>query len=78
MLAADSPVSHGAKPIKLSGSFKFTEGPIVDAEGNVYFTDQPNDRIHFLSAEGKPSTFLEPADRSNGLSSTVPTTSVSK
>lgn len=67
MLAADSPVSPGAKPIKLSGGFKFTEGPTVDADGNVYFTDQPNDRIHIWSIEGKLSTFLEPAGRSNGL-----------
>ncbi len=67
MLAADSPVSPGAKPVKLSGGFKFTEGPTVDAEGNVYFTDQPNDRIHIWSTEGKLSTFLEPAGRSNGL-----------
>jgi len=67
MLAADSPVATGAKPVKLSGAFKFTEGPAVDADGNVYFTDQPNDRIHIWSADGKLSTFLEPAGRSNGL-----------
>ena len=67
MLAADSPVAPGAKPVKLADGFKFTEGPAVDAEGNVYFTDQPNDRIHMWSTEGKLSTFLEPAGRSNGL-----------
>ena len=26
--------------------FSFTEGPAVDKQGNVYFTDQPNDKIY--------------------------------
>ena len=33
----------------------------------MYFTDQPNDRILKWSVDGKLSTFLEPAGRSNGL-----------
>ena len=67
--AADepSPVAPGAKLVKLAGGFKFTEGPAPDAEGNVYFTDQPNDRIHIWSTDGKLSTFMEPCGRSNGL-----------
>jgi gluconolactonase len=52
---------------KLAGDFKFTEGPAVDANGNVFFTDQPNDRIMKWSVEGKLSTFLKPCGRSNGL-----------
>ena len=64
----DSPVAPGAKLEKLAGGFKFTEGPAPDAEGNVYFTDQPNDRIHIWSTAGKLSTFMEPCGRSNGLS----------
>jgi gluconolactonase len=72
-LAADqdfssSPVvAPGAKLEKLAGGFAFTEGPASDAEGNVFFTDQPNDRIHKWSVDGKLSTFLEPCGRSNGL-----------
>lgn len=62
-----SPVPPGAKVVKLAGGFAFTEGPAPDAEGNVYFTDQPNDRIHVWSVDGKLGTFLEPAGRSNGL-----------
>jgi gluconolactonase len=63
-----SPVADGAKPEKVSDAFRFTEGPAPDAAGNVYFTDQPNDRIHVWSAaDGKISTFLEPCGRSNGL-----------
>jgi|GEM_PF-166779 len=63
----ESPVADGAKLVKLAGGFKFTEGPAPDAEGNVYFTDQPNDRILKWSTDGKLSTFMEPCGRSNGL-----------
>jgi len=62
-----SPVADGAVPEKLAGGFAFTEGPAPDAAGNVYFTDQPNDRIHKWSTDGKLTTFLEPCGRSNGL-----------
>jgi sialate O-acetylesterase len=58
---------RGARLEKLSGEFKFTEGPASDADGNVYFTDQPNDRILKWSTDGKLSTFLQPCGRSNGL-----------
>ncbi len=57
----------GAKLEKLAGGFLFTEGATADAEGNVYFTDQPNDRIHKWSIDGKLSTFMEPCGRSNGM-----------
>jgi gluconolactonase len=46
---------------------KFTEGPAADAAGNVYFTDQPNDRIMRVDLMGKVTEFLKPAGRSNGL-----------
>ncbi len=60
-------IAPGAKLEKLAGGFKFTEGPSCDKEGNVYFTDQPNNRILKWSVDGKLSTFLEPAGRANGL-----------
>lgn len=60
-------VQPGAKVEKLSGEFDFTEGPACDAEGNVYFTDQPNDRIMIWSVDDKLSTFMQPSGRSNGL-----------
>jgi gluconolactonase len=63
----DSPIAPGAKLEKLSGDFAFTEGPAADAEGNVFFTDQPNDRILKWGVDGKLSTFLKPCGRSNGL-----------
>jgi len=65
---AQGVVEPGAKLQKLSGEFKFTEGPASDAEGNVYFTDQPNDRIVKWSAsDGKLTDWLKPCGRSNGL-----------
>ena len=57
----------GAKLEKLSGDFKFTEGPTCDAAGNVFFTDQPNDRIMKWSVDGQLSVFKQPAGRSNGM-----------
>jgi gluconolactonase len=67
VVAADGPFDPAAKVEKLAGGFKFTEGCASDKDGNVYFTDQPNDRIHMWSADGKLSTFLEKSGRSNGL-----------
>src|SRR5437764_11911816 len=64
----DSPVlAPGAKLEKLADGFAFTEGPAADAQGNVFFTDQPNDRILKWGTDGKLSTFLQPCGRSNGL-----------
>jgi len=64
---ADGVIAPGAKLEKLADGFKFTEGPAADAEGNVFFTDQPNDRIMKWSIDGKLSTFLPVSGRSNGL-----------
>jgi gluconolactonase len=61
-------IAPGAKLEKLAGGFVFTEGPAVDPEGNVYFTDQPNDRIVRWDAKtGETSDWLKPAGRANGL-----------
>ena len=38
-----SAVAPGATLQKLCGGFSFTEGPAADADGSVFFTDQPND-----------------------------------
>ena len=61
-------LAPGATLQKLAGDFSFTEGPACDARGNVFFTDQPNDRILEWSTEGKLSTFMHPCGRANGLS----------
>jgi len=65
--AEGSVIAPGAKLEKLAGGFEFTEGPTSDRDGNVFFTDQPNNRILKWSVDGKLSTFLQPAGRSNGM-----------
>lgn len=53
---------------KMGDGFRFTEGPAVDTKGNVYFTDQPNDRIMMWNAKtGEITTFSDDAGRSNGM-----------
>ena len=67
LLAQSSIIAPGAKVELLADGFKFTEGPASDKAGNVYFTDQPNDKILIWSVDGKLSTFMEKSGRSNGL-----------
>lgn len=64
---ADDIVAPGAELQKLADGFSFTEGPAADAAGNVYFTDQPNDRIMKWSTTGELTTFMQPSGRSNGM-----------
>jgi gluconolactonase len=52
-LAEAGVVAEGAKVEKLAGGFEFTEGPAADAQGNVFFSDIPNNRIHKWSLDGK-------------------------
>ena len=72
--AAPAPASQtagirapGAVLVKLSGDLQFAEGPTCDPAGNVFFTDQPNNRIMKWSLDGKLSVFLQPAGRANGM-----------
>jgi len=60
-------IAPGAKVEKLADGFLFTEGPAVDRQGNVFFTDQPNDRILKWSTDGKLSIFLDKTGRANGM-----------
>ncbi|MGB8489940.1 MAG: SMP-30/gluconolactonase/LRE family protein [Bacteroidales bacterium] len=60
-------LKKGAKLEKLAGDFSFTEGPTADKAGNVFFTDQPNDRIMEWSTRGVLSTYMQPSGRSNGM-----------
>ncbi len=69
LVAADSSIiAPGATLQKLAGEYAFTEGPAADPDGNVYFTDQPNDRIvKWIAASGSTVDWLKPAGRANGL-----------
>jgi gluconolactonase len=60
-------IAPGTALEKLADGFAFTEGPASDTRGNVFFTDQPNDRILEWGVEGKLSTFKQPCGRANGL-----------
>ncbi|HTE34756.1 MAG TPA: SMP-30/gluconolactonase/LRE family protein [Chryseolinea sp.] len=60
-------VADGATLVKAGTDYLFTEGPAVDSQGNVFFTDQPNDRILKWSPGGTISVFMQGAGRSNGL-----------
>ena len=52
----------------LAQGFSFTEGPAVDKHGNIFFTDQPNDKIYkWDAATGMTTTFLTGTGRSNGM-----------
>jgi gluconolactonase len=68
MAAESKIIAPGEAPKKLSDQFEFTEGPACDAEGNIFFTDQPKDRIMKWSVDGKLTTFMQPCGRANGLS----------
>lgn len=66
-MASASIIAPGAQVQKILTGYSFTEGPAVDAAGNLFFTDQPNDRIMKLSTDGTVSVFLSPCGRANGL-----------
>ena len=52
----------------LARDFGFSEGPAVDKLGNIYFTDQPNDKIFKWDVSTNTlSTFLIGTGRSNGM-----------
>jgi gluconolactonase len=54
-------------PTLVSKQFSFTEGASVDKKGNVFFTDQPNNKIWEYDTNGKITLFLDSAGRSNGM-----------
>lgn len=60
-------IKKNAKLQLVSEQFKFTEGPAVDKQGNVFFTDQPNNHIWKYDTNGELSLFKDNAGRSNGL-----------
>jgi len=66
-VSPDSILAPGAKLQLISNQFSFTEGAAVDKAGNVFFTDQPNDKIWKYSIDGKLSVFKDKAGRSNGM-----------
>lgn len=60
-------LAKGAKLNQVSNQFSFTEGPAADRKGNVYFTDQPNNKIFKWNTGGSIELFMDSCGRSNGL-----------
>ncbi len=49
-----------------AASIAFTEGPAVDVEGNVFFSDIVNNRIMKRAPDGRVSVFRNDSGRTNG------------
>ena len=60
------PLPEGAEPVHAATTLVFTEGPAVDADGTLYFSDIENNRILKLAPDGTRSVFREPSGRTNG------------
>lgn len=64
----DDIIKENAKVEQVATGFKFTEGPVNDAKGNIYFTDIPNNHIHKWDiSEKRLSLFLKDSGGANGL-----------
>jgi gluconolactonase len=62
----DSLMVPGAEPRLIASQFSFTEGASVDRKGNVFFTDQPNNKIWEYDVDGRLTLWMDSAGRSNG------------
>lgn len=51
----------------VSSGHTFTEGPAVGPDGQLAFTDIPNNRIHMIDADGTAKVFAEDSGGANGL-----------
>ena len=60
-------VPKASQQPEIATTVAFTEGPTVDRDGNVYFTDIINQRIMKLGADGVLSTYRENSNAANGL-----------
>lgn len=61
-------IAAGEQVQKLGEGYSFTEGPVANKAGDVFFTDQPNNKIiRWEAATGSFSVFLDKAGRSNGM-----------
>src|SRR5262245_22562819 len=67
IVGAIVPPSASAQQPEIAIAVAFTEGPTVDRDGNVYFTEMVAQRIMKLSAKGVLTTFRENSNGANGL-----------
>lgn len=63
-----SPIPPNAVLERVFQGCAFAEGPAADAEGNVFFSDCPNNRILvYRPATGQTEVWHEPSLRANGM-----------
>lgn len=60
-------IEPGATLQKLAGGFAYTEGATCDKAGNIFFVDQPNNRIMEWTTSGHLSVFMHPSGHANGM-----------
>ena len=62
------PIPANARLIRLFNGCTFAEGPAADADGNVYFSDCPENRIFvYRPSTGETEIWLQPSGRANGM-----------
>ncbi len=66
-LPAEEILAPGSKVTKIAGDCKFTEGPAVGPDGNLYWSDGRNDRIMRRTPDGKVSVYMQPCGVTNGM-----------
>lgn len=65
--AKANPILAEAKLEKVASGCRFTEGPAADAEGNLFFTDSPNNRIMVLRPDGTSEVWNKDSRDANGM-----------
>ncbi|MDR2910779.1 MAG: SMP-30/gluconolactonase/LRE family protein [Bacteroidales bacterium] len=60
-------IAPGAEIVRAGTGYGFTEGPAVDKDGKIYFSDQINDRIYIWEEGKECSLWLEGTYRANGM-----------
>jgi gluconolactonase len=56
-----------AQEVEVATIVAFTEGPTVDGDGNVFFTETTSQRIMRLGTDGRLTTWREQSNGANGL-----------
>lgn len=62
-----NPIDPQAKLEVIADTFEFTEGPALDADGNIFFSDVRAAKIYKFSPDGKLSVYRENTGGANGL-----------
>jgi gluconolactonase len=64
--APEALTCRGEQLQQAGSGYAFTEGPSVDHDGRVFFTDQPNDMIYVWDEKSGIALFKENCERANG------------